>query len=46
MQRRYPDSAIQIRQRVIYLKQTSSPLARQIRYERGLLVHEFEVVRM
>jgi len=46
LQRRYPSATMQIRQIVIYLKQTGSPLAQQSRYERGAMVHEFEIVRM
>ncbi|MDX2273364.1 MAG: Rpn family recombination-promoting nuclease/putative transposase [Cyanobacteriota bacterium] len=46
LQRRYPDPIIQIRQIVIYLKQTGSPLAQVSAYQRGSLVHEFEVIRL
>ncbi len=46
LQRRYANPAIQIRQIVIYLKQTRSPLVHITRYARGALVHEFEVVRV
>ncbi len=46
LQRRYSDPSIQIRQMVIYLKQTGSRLAQQTRYQRGALVHEFEVIRL
>jgi predicted transposase/invertase (TIGR01784 family) len=46
LQRRYSDPAIEIRQIVVYLKQTGSRLAQQTRYQRGSLVHEFEVIRL
>lgn len=46
MQRRYANPAIQIRQIVIYLKQTRSPLVNITRYARRSLVHKFEVVRV
>ncbi len=46
LQRRYPSSQIQIRQIVIYLRRTTSPLAYQTCYQRGSLRHEFEAIRI
>ncbi len=46
LQRKYPSPQIQIRQIVLYLRRTASPMAYQSCYQRGSLRHEFEVIRI
>jgi predicted transposase/invertase (TIGR01784 family) len=44
--KRYPNPNIQIQQKVIYLRQTASSLAYQTQFQRGVLSHAFEVIRL